>query len=73
MMFQLVLTDKLRQHLVAVAEDDHVVPDQVVGLQHVTVLRKDLELSLGRLSVVDPEVVAGLQVDDCGTTVSPLA
>jgi hypothetical protein len=37
------------QRLVAVAEDHHVVADEVVGLQHVPVLLQDLELGLGGL------------------------
>ena len=55
-----------RQHLhrlLAVREDHHVVAEEVRGLQVHAVVAEHLELGLRGLTVVQAEVVAGLEVD----------
>jgi len=58
--------DQPWQHLqraVPVAEHDHVVSDELVGLQRNALLCQHLELCLGGFSVVQAEVVASFEVD----------
>lgn len=62
--------DELRQHLqraLTLRKNHHVVADQVVGLQRVAEIRKHFQLGFGSLAVVQPEMVARLQVDGNGT------
>ena len=56
---------KLREHLqgaLALLEDDHVVPDEIIALQRVAQVGEHFQLGFGRLAVVQTEMVARFQV-----------
>lgn len=62
--------NEAREHLeglISIAEHDHVVADQIVGLENVAVVRQNLQLRFSRLAIVQAKVVAGLEVYCDGT------